>query len=134
LLFGLVGGLFGFLVLLLFGLVGGLFGFLVLLLFGLVGGLALLAFGLVFGLLGFTIVFGLIGSRLTCLPAWGPHSHVLASLGQALTESANAWGNYWCCGGLASIEKLAAHLSCQPADNGRTGLLGLLFVSFWAEG
>jgi len=64
---------------LLFGFVGGLFGF-----------LALLAFGLVGGLLGFTIVFGLIGSRLTCLPAWGTHSHVLASLGQALTESANA--------------------------------------------
>jgi hypothetical protein len=94
LLLSFVGGLFGFFALLLFGLVGRLFGFFALFLFGLVGGLfgffALFLFGLVGGLLGFTIVFGLIGSRLTCLPAWGTHSHVLASLGQALTESANA--------------------------------------------
>jgi hypothetical protein len=62
LLLSFVGGLFGFFALLLFGLVGRLFGFSALFLFGLVGGL-----------------LGL-----------GTHSHVLASLGQALTESANA--------------------------------------------
>jgi hypothetical protein len=65
-------GLFGFAAFLLFVLVLGFFGFAAFLLFVLVLGFfaAFLLFVLVLGLLRSTIVCGLIGSRLTCLPVW----------------------------------------------------------------